>query len=293
MLAANSAYSLVLYVDDRKDINSLEMIDIVPSSWLTYDDKDDCLKCPCYNKGTKKNIDIFTNAVQNLLSPPASWKLHCVEIHGYANTYASGLKRLETLKVKRFAFTTDDDADEEEKQEKIEKQYRLKGTKDTGKKVEQLLSECQEHFAAKDPINPNETKSKAASARSAKTKKKDNLDDVIIAINELQTVMLDRFNKLSYQIGTLQSEILKQKLEIEEMKKSKSSHLNAPADPSGMFNIEGYATPFKNIHDFEKFDKNLGKSVELRQKVVSIMFLKALLKYTSRQTKVKIITIRQ
>ncbi|KAK9871695.1 hypothetical protein WA026_014146 [Henosepilachna vigintioctopunctata] len=39
-----------------------------------------------------------------------------------------------------------------------------------------------------------------------------------------------------------------------------------------MFNIEGYATPFKNIHDFEKFDENLGKSVELRQKVVSIMY---------------------
>ncbi|KAK9881203.1 hypothetical protein WA026_015319 [Henosepilachna vigintioctopunctata] len=233
-MAATSAYSLVLYVDDRKDINSLGMIDIVPSSWLTYDDKDDCLKCPCYDKGTKKNIDIVTNAVQNLLTPPASWILHRVEIHGYENTYA-------------------------------------------GKKVAQLLSECQEHFVAKDPINPNETKSKAASALSAKTKQKDNLDDVIIAINELQTVMLDRFNKLSYQIGTLQSEILKQKLEIEdEVKKLKSSHLNASADPSGMFDIEGYATPFKNIHDFEKFDKNLGKSVELRQKVILWEFEKGM-----------------
>lgn len=45
-MAANTLYTLVLFVDDKKDNEGLEKIDMVPSSWLTYDEKSDCLKCP-------------------------------------------------------------------------------------------------------------------------------------------------------------------------------------------------------------------------------------------------------
>ncbi|XP_018329088.1 uncharacterized protein LOC108739603 isoform X2 [Agrilus planipennis] len=267
-MAVNTAYTLVLFVDDKKDNGDLESIDMVPSFWLKYDEEDDCLKCPCYDNVTIKNKEIFSNAVRNLQPPPTTWSFHRVEIRGYSNTYAIGLQRLDKLQVKRFAFTTDDTDNDEEKQKSIEKRYRLKGSKTSGKKVEKLLSECQKHFVEKTN-DSNEVQSK--DVQPMKPKNKDNFAEIIDGINKMQTAVLDRFNKLSHQVGTLQSEILKIKAEIQQSKNSMPAQ-HSLANLDGIYQIEGYDIAFENLSDFEKFDKDLKNNAELRQKCISIMY---------------------
>lgn len=78
-------YTLVVFVDDKKDPSALASIDAVPSSWVIYDEKNDSLQCPCYDEGSSRNIEMFTNAVKSRLPPPPEWKLHRVRISGYAS----------------------------------------------------------------------------------------------------------------------------------------------------------------------------------------------------------------
>lgn len=82
-MPGTTKYTLVLFVDDKKNANDLESVDVVPSSWLSYDE--DCLKCPCYDEGSPINIQMFVNAVKSRLPPPPQWNLHRVEIRGYAS----------------------------------------------------------------------------------------------------------------------------------------------------------------------------------------------------------------
>ncbi|XP_018329089.1 uncharacterized protein LOC108739603 isoform X3 [Agrilus planipennis] len=210
-MAVNTAYTLVLFVDDKKDNGDLESIDMVPSFWLKYDEEDDCLKCPCYDNVTIKNKEIFSNAVRNLQPPPTTWSFHRVEIRGYSN-------------------------------------------------------------------DSNEVQSK--DVQPMKPKNKDNFAEIIdgkiiciiiISINKMQTAVLDRFNKLSHQVGTLQSEILKIKAEIQQSKNSMPAQ-HSLANLDGIYQIEGYDIAFENLSDFEKFDKDLKNNAELRQKCISIMY---------------------
>lgn len=88
-----------------------------------------------------------------------------------------------------------------------------------------------------------------------------------LAFHEMQTVVSDRFNKLSYQLGSIQSEIVNVKEQIQGMKKSTS--VQQSTGPNVTYKLVGYNIPFQNLADFEHFDADLKENSELRQKVVS------------------------
>lgn len=81
---------------------------------------------------------------------------------------------------------------------------------------------------------------------------------------------MDRFNKLAYQVGSLQSEILSIKQEIGELKKLPAI-IEEPSHSSGAYKLPEYDIPIKTLQEFIKFDEDISNDI-IRRKVVRIFY---------------------
>ncbi|KAH0539855.1 hypothetical protein KQX54_009166 [Cotesia glomerata] len=102
----NHKYQLILFLDD----SLTKSIDIVPSSWLSYDKITDSTYCKFmpapYDLQKFKTLQNMVMKCAGLLS---SWPEYLVDIRGRANTYEEAEKRLEILEKNPYAYTTDNE----------------------------------------------------------------------------------------------------------------------------------------------------------------------------------------
>ncbi|XP_057663419.1 uncharacterized protein LOC130898266 [Diorhabda carinulata] len=102
-VVADYKYRLVVFVGKKKKKD----IDIVPSSWIFYDEKTDTIKCkfmpPPYDV---KRSDTLSKMVQNCEQPINDWPVYSVDIRGRARTFEEANELAIQLEYKPFAYST-------------------------------------------------------------------------------------------------------------------------------------------------------------------------------------------
>ncbi|XP_071653387.1 uncharacterized protein [Temnothorax longispinosus] len=118
-------FIMVEFTNYSKD-NETADIDVVPSEWIYYDEKENTCKTPYpdppYNEYMCK---LLHTRVKNLLPPLSSWPNWPIIIKGSAKDYKTAESRLQKLKKEAFAFSTDvEGSNSVNKAEKYTKEYR-------------------------------------------------------------------------------------------------------------------------------------------------------------------------
>lgn len=95
-------YRLVVFTGSKTK-EKKEVIDVVPSSWIYHDDKNDKLQCKFMpeNKYTDKNLQILLEMVKNCAEPCKDWPSYPVEIRGRARK----LNNLIDIEISRCLLT--------------------------------------------------------------------------------------------------------------------------------------------------------------------------------------------
>ncbi|KYN13312.1 hypothetical protein ALC57_14492, partial [Trachymyrmex cornetzi] len=130
-------YKLIHFVEGYE--NEQRCIDIVPSSWITYDVVSDHLMTIFMPLPyTTESTEILHCLVKSKSNPPTSWPSYKVNLVGDAKNYKSAVNKLKLLNSKEYAYSTSSDhgkirslADK--------KSYKLKAVKPTNKDHEKKL----------------------------------------------------------------------------------------------------------------------------------------------------------
>ncbi|XP_057337571.1 uncharacterized protein LOC130677528 [Microplitis mediator] len=85
----DAIYAIVAF--DEYDHHQKKLIELVPRSWITIDEEDNCT---CRYPPTSMAQAYMTQWLKNLKEPEDTWSSHTVEIISKANNYTKGLRRL-------------------------------------------------------------------------------------------------------------------------------------------------------------------------------------------------------
>ncbi|XP_068993179.1 uncharacterized protein [Neodiprion pinetum] len=124
-------YQLVNFKNTSSTQSKLLDIDILPSTWITFDvDSGQCVgkfMPPPYND--EQGVAAMHDLVKNCAPPPKTWPTHPLELRGQAKTYNNALEKLEILRKEKYAYTSDSDKRPEETAKELERSYRPKNIK--------------------------------------------------------------------------------------------------------------------------------------------------------------------
>ncbi|XP_044741235.1 uncharacterized protein LOC123302383 [Chrysoperla carnea] len=263
-------YSLIVFLDEKEiERSETVQVDIVPTKWIFCDDHNK-LVCPFINESTKDKINLLHKLVRENKPADSSWNNYRVEVRGTADTYKEGLEKLKILRTQAYAFSTDNEQHILKKQDSIKKQCRLKGM--AKKKIKnKSLEDVGTFDLSTDDEMGNSISSQILadsddnSSSNALSKKSTTSSDVQSYLqNPLPSWLKQSFDKLTYQIGTKQSELIIIKEELAEIKEIRTSVVRQVKEKQKKHDLN---LPFNALNDFLLFDENLKTDKSLREEV--------------------------
>ncbi|KYQ53674.1 hypothetical protein ALC60_04646, partial [Trachymyrmex zeteki] len=115
-------------------------IDIVPATWIHWDNKTKRLKVPFLpTPYTSEDIKLLHDIVKSECEAPESWPIYNVDIIGEARTYKNAVNRLLLLEKAETAFSQDSEDDDTEKIKKAEIIYKQKTLKENEEEIRKLF----------------------------------------------------------------------------------------------------------------------------------------------------------
>nr|XP_012217314.1 PREDICTED: uncharacterized protein LOC105669116 [Linepithema humile] len=145
-----------------------KIVDVVPTSWITYDIKSCRLVSPFpENLKMKKDRDFLHHLVRTKSNPLQSWRKWPIIIRGDSNNYTDALDKIKKLKTKKYAYTTDCEKHAEEKALKTFNAIKKKNFKDNEKLGKKLLSQVPQLDDEEDDLELNETNSLKDSSKDS------------------------------------------------------------------------------------------------------------------------------
>ncbi|XP_053595198.1 uncharacterized protein LOC128667766 isoform X1 [Microplitis demolitor] len=127
-------YRLVVFVGSKK---KQEVIDIVPSAWIYYDNKSKILKCKFMPETMydEKNLKVLNDMVKRGTEPCHDWPCYPIEIRGRARSYKEAETLIKKLQYEPYAYSTDNEASAKCKAKEDESYYKEKAKETTAEEL--------------------------------------------------------------------------------------------------------------------------------------------------------------
>lgn len=167
---SEAPYKLVEFAKEIKD--GIKSVDIVPSSWIFYDDTTGLMTKFMPQPYNDEKLAYLHSLMQLKVPAPENWPNYTINVRGEASkllntfisfyintliltlftliinnleTYEEALKKVEILKNKKYVFSTDNETTAKTKVSALKKRYKMQGSqKNDNKKLWEVpaLEEC-------------------------------------------------------------------------------------------------------------------------------------------------------